>query len=72
MSDEKKKEILEQENELDADELDAVAGGGTCICPLAGGGENRPCACVVGGVWQEKDGQGDPERCACAFAGYGI
>lgn len=36
MSDEEKKEILDQEEDLDEDELDAVSGSDTCACPASG------------------------------------
>ena len=51
MSEEKKKEILEQEKDLGADELNAVAGGDPCVCIVGGGGEassyHRACSCAT-------------------------
>ena len=78
MSEEKKEEVLGQEQELDLDELDAVAGGGMCVCPFVGGGtadspNEKPCACVMAGAAQSKvRDHGDPARCECVLAGYGI
>ena len=60
--------------ELDDDELDAVAGGSdvSCACAMGGGGtkdsNDKTCACVLAGVGYD-DGGG--ERCLCGFAGYG-
>ena len=74
MSEEKKDEVLEQEKELDADELDAVAGGGACYCPVVGGGtanaseDAKACGCVIGGGgdWTFEKG-----RCVCVAYGQG-
>ena len=48
-----KKEVLDQEKELDASELDEVAGGSWCSCCFGGGGEwndgGARCACVGAG-----------------------
>ena len=67
MSEEKKNEVLEQEKELSMDELDAVAGGGTCGCVLGGGGAagegQKICACPAFGA-----GEG---RCLCIVGGGG-
>ena len=60
--------------ELDDDELDAVAGGGdvSCACAMGGGGtkdsNDKTCACVLAGAGYSKSGS---ERCVCGFAGYG-
>ena len=60
--------------ELNDDELDAVAGGGdvSCACALGGGGtkdnNDKTCACVLAGAGYSKSGW---ERCVCGFAGYG-
>jgi len=60
--------------ELDDDELDAVAGGGdvSCACAMGGGGtkdsNDKTCACVLAGAGYAKNGR---ERCVCGFAGYG-
>jgi len=63
-----------QNNELNDDELDAVAGGKECGCAMGGGGEaggkwdNKVCACVLGGGGQTADGTC---RCVCTFGGWG-
>ena len=72
MSEEKKNEILEQEKELSMDELDSVAGGGTCACVGAGGGTagegQKSCACVAfGSGGYARDGI----RCFCVAGGGG-
>ena len=60
--------------ELDDDDLDAVAGGGdvSCACAMGGGGtkdsNDKTCACVLAGAGYSKTGR---ERCVCGFAGYG-
>lgn len=40
-------------SELSDDELEAVVGGGRCICSFGGGGKagegEETCACVIGG-----------------------
>ena len=73
MSDEKKREVLAQENTLEEAELDAVSGGGDCGCAVAGGGtadpKSKACACVVGGGGAFKDGVC---RCICGAGGYGV
>ena len=77
MSDTEKKEILEQEKDLNADELDAVAGGDTCACFLGGGGnpsENSlTCACVGGGggEYNEKGEQENGRKCRCYCVAIG-
>ena len=74
MSDTEKKEILEQEKDLETDELDAVAGGKACACIVGGGGEadagETTCGCVVGGVGGYKE-KNDP-RCLCPIVGGGV
>ncbi len=82
MSDMEKKEILEQEKDLGADELDEVAGGGECVCALGGGGTGDPdyektCACVFGGGGEYKSDYAavmgkSKARCACFGAGSGV
>ena len=81
MSEEEKKEVLDQEKDLNADELDEVAGGKWCSCVWGGGGTGndgsgeKTCACVMGGggeysdVSREIDGK--KTRCACVGFGYG-
>lgn len=60
--------------ELSEDELDTVAGGKACVCPLAGGGtgddetKTKTCACVMGGGGEMQDGSA---RCWCVLAGSG-
>ena len=60
--------------EVNDDELDAVAGGGdvSCACAMGGGGtkdsNDKTCACVLAGAGYSKSGR---ERCVCGFAGYG-
>ena len=43
-----------QTGEVSDDEMDAVAGGKTCVCVAGGGGEagtrDETCACVLGGA----------------------
>ncbi|MBQ9001304.1 MAG: hypothetical protein IJ087_05570 [Eggerthellaceae bacterium] len=58
----------EDADELDLDELDAVAGG-VCFCPAVGGGTGtgKQCACVVGGKGENDDGS----LCACPIVGSG-
>ncbi len=53
---------------LSESELEAVSGGGVCVCVLAGGGTrpediDLPCGCVVGGL--------GGTRCFCFFGGGG-
>lgn len=59
--------------EMDDDELDAVAGGGACVCALGGGGTadnyHKTCACVAAGVGLEKEYE---SGCYCTIAGYGM
>ena len=66
MSEEKKREILGQEKELDESEMEAVAGG------------YRPCRCIFEGYGEEKDGKSpcyaqgegrDKSPCVCFEAG---
>ena len=72
MSEEKKEEILGKENELAADELEAVAGGDKCLCILGGAGESsssdNTCGCAFGGAGAYKGGG---NRCWCALGGNG-
>ena len=81
MSDAEKKEILEQEKDLEADELDEVAGGSWCHCTIGGGGTGdadvgeKTCACVMGGGGEYTDEgaavYGKRCRCACVAIGSG-
>lgn len=64
------------DGELSDEELEAVAGGGTCWCMYGGGGEADPdgtgyhgtCACVLGGGGEGRNGC---EPCVCILGGYG-
>jgi len=54
-------DLKQESKELSDDELDAVAGGGTCACVLGGGGKKAGdgsvydvCACVVAGTGLKK------------------
>ena len=72
-----------QDGELSDDELDAVAGGGGCGCPVIGGGAGSDertethygCACIVGGGGRiEKCMNGDDvsgANCICQIIGGG-
>lgn len=63
---------FDQINELDDDELDAVAGGDRCTCYFGGGGSSggvsKTCACVAGGYGEMSGGE---KRCECFLAGTG-
>ncbi len=71
----------ESGDELNDDELDAVAGGGSadglCVCSLAGGGggtdrhdgDTYGCACAFYG--QGGDGNADDFNCICVLGGVG-
>ena len=79
MSEEEKKEVLDQEKDLNADELDEAAGGLWCSCSIGGGGKGdyaeKTCACVMGGGGEYTEyGEwlfGKKTRCACVGYGYG-
>jgi len=54
-------DFLQKSGELSDDELDAVAGGGTCVCVVGGGGKKAGdgsvydvCACVAAGTGLKK------------------
>ena len=55
-------------NEMNEDELEAVAGG-VCVCPYVGGGTGtgKQCACVMGGKGTNDSGT----LCGCAIVGAG-
>ncbi len=63
-----------QNSEMSEDELNAVAGGGTCACVLGGGGTkddydvDQVCACVITGLGLDCDGI---PRCICEVGGGG-
>ena len=73
------------DGELSDDELDAVAGGGICACPVVGGGteelyydnENEAtgdggCACVAYGQGDRiYDDEHSRARCTCYVGGAG-
>ncbi|MBR1751583.1 MAG: Nif11-like leader peptide family RiPP precursor [Ruminococcus sp.] len=69
------------EGELSDDELDAVAGGDSCVCFIGGGGSSdetvlgtdEKCTCVFAGVGKGVDAKSPRERrrCICDFAGIG-
>jgi len=54
------------------DELDAIVGGGTCLCVMGGGGtsgeNHKTCACVLGGGGESTSGKC---RCCCVLQGTG-
>ena len=63
------------EEELDDEELNAVAGGWKkCVCIAGGGGkedsDGNTCGCVAAGLGTRKD-NGDLLRCLCYAVGYG-
>ena len=76
-------DFAQQAAELSDDELDAVAGGGVCVCVAGGGGSKKgasddakkywngldACACVLGGMGYY--GNGDRIRCTCMVGGNG-
>lgn len=59
--------------ELSDDELEAVSGGGVCVCTAIGGGrkdkgsKDKGCGCVAVGIGEGKGGI----RCSCAAVGVG-
>ena len=81
MSEERKNEVLGQNNALDESELADVTGGKECVCVLGGGGEvsekgEKLCVCVLGGAG-EWDGEAKKAlntslpRCTCPAVGLG-
>ena len=56
-------------DEMNMDELDSVAGGGKCVCPLVGigAGDGMECACLAGGGGVD----GNKRPCKCIVAGSG-
>ena len=63
------------EGELSDDELNAVAGGGGCGCPVVGGGggDDLTCVCIAGGTGYVRGCGGFSLEggCFCALAGAG-
>ena len=63
------------EGELSDDELNAVAGGGGCGCPVAGGGggDELVCVCIAGGTGCVIGSYGLNSQggCVCVAAGAG-
>lgn len=63
---------FERNTELSDDELDAVAGGKTCVCVIGGGGKKSQnddsCTCVFAGTGLTTDKR---DRCVCAIGGAG-
>ena len=63
---------LSENAEISDDELDAVAGGGTCVCVAGGGGKrsnnDKSCGCFMGGWGYTTDRH---ERCLCVVGGSG-
>ena len=61
--------------ELSDDELNAVAGGGGCGCPVVGGGggDDLTCVCIAGGTGYVRGcgGYSLEGGCFCAVAGAG-
>ena len=59
--------------EMTDDELEAVAGGATCVCVVGGGGKSgeagSPCVCVAIGLGAGI--QGGVPGCACVIGGGG-
>lgn len=64
---------FERNTELSDDELDAVAGGGKCVCVIGGGGESggvsQTCYCVGSGGGYMSSGDC---RCECLAGGAGF
>ncbi len=69
-------DFAEAAAELSDDELNAVAGGGECICAVNGGGEansikEKMCLCVLGGGGEYSNLGDGGCRCVCVLGGYG-
>ena len=80
MSEEKKNEVLSQDQAISEQEFSDAAGGKRCMCALGGGGEadwgEKTCACVGGGGGQDNaeggaTGKNVNPRCVCVVGGYG-
>ena len=70
----------ERTGEVSDEELDAVAGGKTCVCVAGGGGEKddaeKDCQCICVGIGQglygAKASTEDTVRCFCFGGGGGV
>ena len=81
MSEENKREILDQAQALNDQELTDVAGGARCYCAIGGGGTadqrgEKTCACAVYGQGDYNSegttATGANKRCTCYVGGGGI
>ena len=65
-------DFAQPEGEMNANELDAVAGGGACACVTLGAGtyegKDNACGCYIYGTG---DASSSEERCFCVYGGYG-
>ena len=65
-------DFAQNEAALNDQELDAVTGGGDCLCVVAGGGtkdeDSKACGCVAAGYGYNVDGA---QRCFCVMGGSG-
>ena len=65
-------DFTQPDGEMNADELETVAGGGICRCGVGGGGvrkgDNNPCGCAFYGIGMYEGGK---VRCECLIAGQG-
>lgn len=66
-------DLATQEGPVDDSDLDAVAGGGACVCVVGGAGTEDPfndqCLCVNVGSGELPDSQ--DKRCKCFQLGAG-
>ena len=66
-------DFIQPDGELNADELEAVTGGGKCECVAGGGGtrtgEDDVCACVMAGAGFYDAGG---PRCECFIIDEGV
>ena len=65
-------DFAKDEAALNEHELDAVTGGGDCLCVVAGGGtadaDSKACGCVLAGGGYHDNGE---QRCYCVAGGSG-